>query len=205
MSQVTLPDLPYAYNALHPYISEEVMTLHHKNHHQTYVNGYNTAVESLSKLVGDSSPAATRQQIALQSAIKSKGGGHINHSLFWKNLAPADSEDTKLGEETPLREAVNLAYENLEKFQASFNTTALSIQGYGWCWLVLNTMGKEKRLEIITTPDQDPVLPPYVPILGVDMWEHAFYLQYNNVKQDYLAAIWNVINWKEAERRFAEA
>ncbi|MCV2423780.1 superoxide dismutase [Paucibacter sp. DJ4R-1] len=198
MSQVTLPDLPYAYDALEPFISEEIMTLHHKKHHQTYVNGYNTALQNLSKLVSDSSTA--RQQIALQAAIKFNGGGHINHSLFWKNLAPETSSDSKPKSAPTLSDAIKNSFG--ENFQKEFNAAALGIQGSGWAWLVYHPSGK--RLEIITTPNQDPVLPPYVPIFGVDMWEHAFYLQYKNVKPDYLSAIWNVINWKEAEKRYTE-
>ncbi|KAJ1301339.1 hypothetical protein OPQ81_003739 [Rhizoctonia solani] len=207
---VELPELPYAYNALEPYISEEIMTLHHKKHHQTYVNAYNAAAESLSKLLDDASPQAARQQIALQSAIKFNGGGHINHSLFWKNLAPAGKTGLKpdgTGLETPnLAQAIKENWKegenSFEAFKKEFNAAALGIQGSGWAWLVLNF--KKERLEIITTPNQDPVLPPYIPLFGVDMWEHAFYLQYKNVKPDYLAAIWNVINFHEAERRLIE-
>ncbi|KAJ1299422.1 hypothetical protein OPQ81_012031 [Rhizoctonia solani] len=200
MSKVTLPDLPYDYKALEPHISGEIMTLHHKKHHQTYVNGYNTAQESLMQFVGDGSVHAARQQIALQAAIKFNGGGHINHSLFWKNLAPANSPESKRSEAAPtLDQAIKSTF---PEFQSEFSTEALGIQGSGWAWLAFNT--SSRRLEIITTPNQDPVLRPYVPIIGVDMWEHAFYLQYKNVKPDYLAAIWNVINWKEAERRFVE-
>ncbi|CAE6393610.1 unnamed protein product [Rhizoctonia solani] len=203
MSKVTLPDLPYAYNALEPHISKEIMELHHKKHHQTYVNGYNAAQESLTKLVPD--PASARQQIALQSAIKFNGGGHINHSLFWKNLAPAGSTGlvTKNGEqelETPnLASSIKRDFKTLDKFKERFNQEALGIQGSGWAWLALHT--GNQRLDIITTPNQDPVLPPHVPLFGVDMWEHAFYLQYKNVKPDYLSAIWNVINFHEAEKR----
>ncbi|KAG9092741.1 hypothetical protein FRC07_011599 [Ceratobasidium sp. 392] len=201
MSPATLPDLPYAYNALEPYISEEIMTLHHKKHHQTYVNGYNTAVESLSKFVGDSSPQAARQQIALQSAIKFNGGGNINHSLFWKNLAPASGAGGKL-KPGHLHDAITRDFGSFDNFKKEFTAASLGIQGSGWGWLVLNT--SNKRLDIITTPNQDPVLPPNVPLVGVDMWEHAFYLQYKNVKPDYLSAIWNVINWEEAEKRLNE-
>ncbi|KAB5592682.1 Superoxide dismutase, Fe-Mn family [Ceratobasidium theobromae] len=190
---VELPPLPYPYEALEPYISKEIMTLHHTKHHQTYVNGYNTAVESLAKLVGDGSAQAARQQIALQSAIKFNGGGHINHSLFWKNLAPASGAGGKL----------NPDFDDVESFKKEFNAAALSIQGSGWAWLVLNT--KNNRLDIITTPNQDPVISPHVPLFGVDMWEHAFYLQYKNVKPDYLNAIWHVINFEEAENRLKEA
>ncbi|KAG8686635.1 hypothetical protein FRC08_012410, partial [Ceratobasidium sp. 394] len=179
MAPVTLPDLPYPYNALEPYISEEIMSLHHKKHHQTYVNGYNTAAEQLSKLVGDHNSA--RQQIALQSAIKFNGGGHINHSLFWKNLAPASGAGGKL-KDGPLADATNRDFGSFDNFKKEFNAACLAIQGSGWGWLVLNT--SNQRLDIITTPNQDPVLPPYVPLFGVDMWEHAFYLQYKNVKPD---------------------
>ncbi|KAF8597559.1 manganese and iron superoxide dismutase [Ceratobasidium sp. AG-I] len=161
MSAATLPDLPYAYNALEPYISEEIMTLHHKKHHQTYVNGYNA--------------------IALQAAIKFNGGGHINHSLFWKNLAPASGAGGKL-KPGPLQDAIIRDFGSFDNFKKEFNAAALGVQGSGWGWLVLNT--SNKRLDIITTANQDPVLPPNVPLFGVDMWEHAFYLQYKNVKPD---------------------
>ncbi|CAE6490944.1 unnamed protein product [Rhizoctonia solani] len=206
MSKVTLPDLPYGYEALEPYISKEIMTLHHTKHHQTYVNAYNAAQESLSKLVPDASTA--RQQISLQSAIKFNGGGHINHSLFWKNLAPAGTTGLKKEGntwklETPsLASAIDRDFDSFDSFQESFNQAALGIQGSGWAWLVLNT--NNQRLDIITTPNQDPVLPPHVTLFGVDMWEHAFYLQYKNVKPDYLTAIWNVINFNEAEKRLNE-
>ncbi|KDN34837.1 hypothetical protein RSAG8_12107, partial [Rhizoctonia solani AG-8 WAC10335] len=206
MSKVTLPDLPYAYDALQPHISQEIMLLHHTKHHQTYVNAYNaasnSAQENLSKLMSD--PSSVRQQIALQAAIKFNGGGHINHSLFWKNLAPAGS--TQLTEEAPsIRRLKSDTFGDRDNLERRFNEAAAGIQGSGWCWLVLNTSEKDGRLEIITTPNQDPILPPYVPLIGVDMWEHAFYLQYKNVKPDYLAAIWQVINWKEVEKRYGEA
>ncbi|CAE6524369.1 unnamed protein product [Rhizoctonia solani] len=204
MSKATLPELPYDYKALEPHISKEIMELHHKKHHQTYVNGYNTAIESLNKLMDD--PTSTRQQIALQAAIKFNGGGHLNHSLFWKNLAPPGTTGLKPDGtlETPVLEGViNRTFKGLDEFKEEFNSAALAIQGSGWAWLVWNV--KQERAEIITTPNQDPVLPPYVPLFGVDMWEHAFYLQYKNVKPNYLAAIWNVINFHEAERRLNEA
>ncbi|MCV2423796.1 superoxide dismutase [Paucibacter sp. DJ4R-1] len=202
MSKITLPDLPYEYHALEPHISREIMTLHHTKHHQTYVNAYNAAQENLNRLVSD--PSSARQQIALQAAIKFNGGGHINHSLFWKNLAPAGS--TNLTPESRLYKEIRDTFVGgFEAFQPKFNEVALSIQGSGWAWLVVNTAKKGGRLDIITTSNQDPVLSPYVPLIGIDMWEHAFYLQYKNVKPDYLAAIWNVINWKEAEDRYEAA
>ncbi|KAF8153133.1 manganese superoxide dismutase [Crassisporium funariophilum] len=191
----TLPALPYAYNALEPHISEEIMTLHHTKHHQTYVNGLNAAEEAYAKT------DSTAKQISLQSALKFNGGGHINHSLFWKNLAPANSGGGKLGS-GPLEKAIVRDFGSVEEFKKKFNTTTAAIQGSGWGWLGYDS--STKKLEIVTTANQDPLL-SHVPILGVDIWEHAFYLQYKNVKPDYLSAIWNVINFEEAERRLLEA
>ncbi|KAJ7662133.1 Mn superoxide dismutase [Mycena polygramma] len=190
----TLPELPYAYNALEPYISEEIMTLHHKKHHQTYVTGLNAAEESYAKT------DSTKDHIALQAALKFNGGGHINHSLFWKNLAPAAQEGGKL-DNGPLKTAIERDFGSIEAFKKSFNTTTAAIQGSGWGWLGYNSTSK--KLEIVTTANQDPLI-THTPIIGVDIWEHAFYLQYKNVKPDYLNAIWNVINFKEAEKRFTE-
>ncbi|KAJ7701911.1 manganese superoxide dismutase [Mycena rosella] len=190
----TLPDLPYAYNALEPYISEEIMTLHHKKHHQTYVTGLNAAEESYAKT------SDTKAQIALQAALKFNGGGHINHSLFWKNLAPAAREGGTL-DAGPLKSAIERDFGSVEEFKKSFNAKTAAIQGSGWGWLGYNAA--TKTLEIVTTANQDPLI-THTPIIGVDIWEHAFYLQYKNVKPDYLNAIWNVINFKEAEKRLAE-
>ncbi|KAI0293663.1 manganese superoxide dismutase [Multifurca ochricompacta] len=165
----TLPDLPYSYDALEPHISAEIMELHHSKHHQAYVNGLNAAEESYVKA------PSTRDRIALQAALKFNGGGHINHSLFWKNLAPVKEGGGKLKD---------------GKFKAALERTL----GSGWGWLGYNS--KTKKLEIVTTSNQDPLL-THEPIIGVDIWEHAFYLQ-------YLTSIWNVINFEEAEARFTE-
>ncbi|KAH7882106.1 manganese superoxide dismutase [Phlebopus sp. FC_14] len=191
----TLPELPYAYNALEPHISEQIMKLHHTKHHQTYVNGLNAAEEAYAKT---DSPL---ERIALQSALKFNGGGHINHSLFWKNLSPTSEHGGKLAD-GPLKKALERDFGSVEDFKKKFNTTTAAIQGSGWGWLGYNPT--TKKLEITTTANQDPLI-SHVPILGVDIWEHAFYLQYYNVKADYLSAIWNVINFKEAEHRFVEA
>ncbi|TFK75746.1 manganese superoxide dismutase [Pluteus cervinus] len=190
----TLPPLPYAYDALEPHISEEIMKLHHQKHHQAYVTGLNTAEESYAK-------ASTKEQIALQAALKFNGGGHINHSLFWKNLAPTNAEGGKLSD-GPLKAAIERDFGSIEAFKKVFNTKTAAIQGSGWGWLGYNPT--TKNLEVVTTPNQDPLI-THVPIIGVDIWEHAFYLQYKNVKPDYLNAIWNVINFSEAEKRLAEA
>ncbi|OAX38212.1 manganese and iron superoxide dismutase [Rhizopogon vinicolor AM-OR11-026] len=191
----TLPDLPYAYNALEPYISEDIMKLHHTKHHQTYVNGLNAAEQSYAKA------PSVRDQIALQSALKFNGGGHINHTLFWKNLSPVNADGGKLTD-GPLKKAIERDFGSVETFKKSFNAATAAIQGSGWGWLGYNSASK--TLEIVTTANQDPLL-SHTPIIGVDIWEHAFYLQYKNVKPDYLNAIWNVINFKEAEQRLAEA
>ncbi|KAI6114104.1 manganese superoxide dismutase [Pisolithus sp. B1] len=187
-AQHTLPPLPYAYDALEPHISRQIMELHHTKHHQTYVNALNAAEIAYAKA------STPKERIALQAALRFNGGGHINHSLFWENLAPASANGGVL-RDGPLREAI-------VPFQNTFNTTTAGIQGSGWGWLGLNP--SSKRLEIVTTANQDPLL-SHVPIIGVDIWEHAFYLQYLNVKANYLKAIWNVINFEEAERRYVEA
>ncbi|KAF8352123.1 manganese superoxide dismutase [Amanita rubescens] len=191
----TLPDLPYAYNALEPYISEDIMKLHHQKHHQAYVTGLNGAEDAYLK------NPSIKEKIALQAAFRFNGGGHINHSLFWKNLSPKSELGGKL-EDGPLKQAIERDFGSVEAFKTKFNTVTAAIQGSGWGWLGYNTF--TKKLEIVTTPNQDPLI-THTPIIGVDIWEHAFYLQYKNVKADYLGAIWNVINFKEAEKRLLEA
>ncbi|KAJ7132905.1 manganese superoxide dismutase [Mycena crocata] len=215
-----LPDLPYAYDGLEPYISKQIMELHHKKHHQTYVNALNAAEASYAKA------STPKERIALQAALKFNGGGHINHSLFWKNLAPSSEKGGNGGvlKAGPLKEAIEVAFGSLENLKKEFNAATLGIQGSGWGWLGLNPT--TKRLELATTPNQDPLL-HLVPLIGVDIWEHAFYLQYLNVKADphlltraathipsphsvtnvrpqYLNAIWSVINFDEAEKRLLE-
>ncbi|EDR00921.1 mitochondrial manganese superoxide dismutase [Laccaria bicolor S238N-H82] len=194
----TLPDLPYAYDALEPYISRQIMELHHKKHHQTYVNALNAAEAAYARA------STPKERIALQAALKFNGGGHINHSLFWKNLAP--SAEVKKGtggvlKDGPLKQAIERDFGSLDNLKKQFNEATLGIQGSGWGWLGLNPT--TNRLELATTPNQDPLLHIF-PIIGVDIWEHAFYLQYLNVKADYLKAIWSVINFEEAEKRLSE-
>ncbi|KIM24480.1 hypothetical protein M408DRAFT_331729 [Serendipita vermifera MAFF 305830] len=192
----TLPDLPYAYDALEPHISKQIMELHHSKHHQTYVTGLNAAEDGYAKAT------TTQQKIGLLAAIKFNGGGHINHSFFWKILAPTSSGGGKFSD-GKLKSAIEKDFGSVEAFKKEFNAKTAAIQGSGWGWLGYNT--STKRLEITTTANQDPLLAPYVPIIGVDIWEHAFYLQYKNVKPDYLNAIWNVINFKQAESLYADA
>ncbi|KAH8111684.1 Mn superoxide dismutase [Phellopilus nigrolimitatus] len=191
----SLPSLPYAYDALEPHISQEIMTLHHKKHHQTYVTGLNAAEEAYAK------SDDTKDKIALQSALKFNGGGHINHSLFWKNLAPASEGGGQLAD-GPLKHALERDFGSVENFKKELNTKTAAVQGSGWGWLGYNK--GNGKLEVVTTQNQDPLL-SHVPVIGIDIWEHAFYLQYKNVKPDYLNAIWNVVNFKEAEQRFIKA
>ncbi|POV97423.1 hypothetical protein PSHT_14586 [Puccinia striiformis] len=192
----TLPDLPYSYDDLEPAISKEIMELHHSKHHAAYVNGLNAAEEAIGNALkaGD-----IKKQIELQAAIKFNGGGHLNHSLFWKNLQPEKSGGGKMVD--------------VEIFHERFCHASKALVGLGSSVLPLITLialtnigydSKLKKLVIVNTGNQDP-LTPQIPILGIDMWEHAFYLQHQNRKADYLTNIWKVMNFAEAEKRFKEA
>ncbi|RCH92515.1 Superoxide dismutase [Mn], mitochondrial [Rhizopus stolonifer] len=197
-TKVTLPELPYEYDALEPYINTEIMKLHHSKHHQTYVNAFNQAEEKLQSAFKANDLS---QQLALQNALKFNGGGHINHTLFWQNLAPKGKGGGSLPKGA-LASAISKEFGSFEDFQKQFNTAAAGVQGSGWAWLGYNKA--HKRLEIATTPNQDPLL-HLTPLLGVDVWEHAYYLQYKNVRPDYLKNIWEVINWETVAERFAKA
>ncbi|CAO3679906.1 unnamed protein product [Umbelopsis vinacea] len=197
-TKVSLPDLPYEYKALEPYIQGDIMEIHHSKHHQTYVNNYNAAEEKL----GNAFQANDlTQQLTLQNALKFNGGGHINHSLFWQNLAPKNEGGGELPKGS-LLSAIQKEWGSFESFVSQFNTAAAAVQGSGWAWLGYNKSAK--RLEIASTQNQDPLL-HLVPLLGVDVWEHAYYLQYKNARPEYLKAIWEVINWKTVAERFAKA
>lgn len=171
------------------------MELHHKNHHQTYVNSFNTATEQLQAAESKSDIAA---QIALQPVINFHGGGHLNHSLFWENLAPKGRGGG--GEpEGAVKTAIEQSYGSFSDFQNKFNAALAGVQGSGWAWLVKNT--ETGTVEIRTYANQDPVVGKYVPLLGIDAWEHAYYLQYQNRKAEYFKAVWDVVNWKTVESR----
>ncbi|KAE8215787.1 hypothetical protein CF327_g976 [Tilletia walkeri] len=198
-SKHTLPDLSYDYGALEPSISAEIMKTHHQKHHQTYVTNLNAAEESLNQALEKSDVKST---IALQKAINFNGGGHINHSLFWANLAPKNQDGGHLPSGGELAKAIERDYGSLDKLKEKFNAQLAGIQGSGWGWLGYNkTTG---ILDITTTANQDPLL-SLTPLIGIDAWEHAYYLQYKNVKVDYFKAIWDVINFKEAEKRLISA
>ncbi|KAJ5725372.1 uncharacterized protein N7483_006729 [Penicillium malachiteum] len=194
----TLPSLPYAYEALEPVISKQIMELHHQKHHQTYVNNLNAALAAHATATQLNDVSAL---ISLQQKIRFNGGGHINHSLFWKNLTPPGTPGNDLTGAAPtLCEAIISRWGSEKAFKDAFGTALLGIQGSGWGWLV-STGGPKGRLEITTTKDQDPVNSD-VPVFGVDMWEHAYYLQYLNNKAGYIEGIWKIINWAEAEKRY---
>ncbi|KAK1765389.1 Manganese/iron superoxide dismutase [Phialemonium atrogriseum] len=197
--KATLPDLPYDYAALEPYISGKIMELHHSKHHQTYVNGLNSALESIETAEGKGD---FTQAASVAPLLNFHGGGHLNHSLFWENLAPAsrDGGGEPAGE---LKKAIERDFGSLETFRKKTNTALAGIQGSGWAWLV-----KDKQsgtLGLVTRANQDPVTGTLEPLLGIDAWEHAYYLQYENRKAEYFDAIWNVINWKTVASRFEKS
>ncbi|KAI8937964.1 Superoxide dismutase [Mn], mitochondrial, variant 2 [Plenodomus lindquistii] len=176
--QYSLPPLPYKYDALEPHISKQIMELHHGKHHQAYVTNLNAALKELAEAVHTSDITS---QVSLQEGLKFNAGGHINHSLFWQNLAPAGSAETKGSAAPELIKQIEATWGDEDKFKAAFNAALLSIKGSGWGWLVKLDHEKEQRLVIVTTKDQDPIVNKgEVPIFGVDMWEHAYYLQVCN-------------------------
>lgn len=176
------------------------MDLHYNRHHQTYITNLNNALVAQAEAVSSKN---LLKQLELQPAIKFNAGGHINHTLFWQSLSPESSGDSKAAEVAgSLHSAIEKKWGSFDNFKSKFETTALAIQGSGWAWLVKDTDASGTLLEITTSKDQD--LPPAGKqiVLGVDMWEHAYYLQYWNNKKEYLTKIWNVINWRVAEKRF---
>ncbi len=194
-----LPDLPYGFSALEPVISAEIMDLHYNKHHKGYVTNLNAALEKYHEAESKKDMSA---MVALQSAIKFNGGGHINHSIFWTILcAKSEAAGKPHGN---LAKAIEKDFGSFEAFVEKFNTTTVGIQGSGWGWLGYSKTFK--RLEIAVCPNQDPLSTlGLVPILGVDVWEHAYYLQYKNVRADYVKSIWSLFNWKNIEERYLKA
>ncbi|GAD46875.1 superoxide dismutase [Streptococcus anginosus T5] len=198
---IILPDLPYSYDALEPYIDEETMHLHHDKHHNTYVNNVNAALakhpeigEDLEQLLSDveTIPADIRQ------AVINNGGGHLNHALFWELMTPEKTEPS-----AALAADLEVTFGSFEDFKAAFTTAATSRFGSGWAWLVVNNDGK---LEVTSTANQDtPISEGKTPILGIDVWEHAYYVKYRNVRPDYIKAFFSVINWNKVNELYAAA
>lgn len=197
MAQYTLPDLPYDYGALEPYISGQIMELHHDKHHAAYVSGANTALEQMAEARDKDSFGTVN---LLEKNLAFNLGGHINHSIFWPNMSP-DGGDKPTGE---LQAAIDEFFGSFDGFQGQFKAAAAGLQGSGWAMLVWDTLGQ--RLNVMQLFDQQGNLPAaQIPIVLLDMWEHAFYLQYKNVKADYIGAWWNVVNWADAQARFDAA
>lgn len=197
-SKHTLPDLPYDYNALEPAISAEIMKLHHTKHHAAYVNNLNVAEEKLAEALHKGDTTAVVQ---LQNVIKFNGGGHINHSIFWHNLSPSGGGDPP----KELLTLINTSFGSVDNLKQNMSTAAVGVQGSGWAWLGYNR--ESQRLHVTTTANQDPLQPMtgLVPLLGIDVWEHAYYLQYKNVRPDYVKAIWRVVDWKDVAERLQKA
>lgn len=199
-NEFKLPDLPYPSDALEPAISKEIMILHHDKHHAAYVNNLNKAMVEYAAAEAKNDLAA---MIALESAINFNGGGHINHSIFWTNLVPTSKGGGK-PPEGALAEAINKQFGSLDKLIEIMSAKGAAVQGSGWVWL--GYCKKKNQLEVVTCANQDPLVTKgLVPLLGIDVWEHAYYPQYKNVRPDYIKAIWSVINWKDVADRYAKA
>lgn len=198
----TLPDLPYEFAALEPHVDARTMEIHHGKHHAAYVNNLNAAIQgtahegkSLDELLGMVSQ--------LPAAVRNNGGGHWNHSMFWEIMAPGKGGNPS-GE---LADAIDSAFDSFDAFKNQFSQAAATRFGSGWAWLCV---GDDKKLFVMSTPNQDNPLMDVAekrgtPILGLDVWEHAYYLHYQNRRPDYVAAWWNVVNWDEVAKRFAAA
>ena len=198
-----LEPLPYAYNALEPYIDEETMHLHHDKHAQAYVNNLNAAVQN-SPEFSSISPEDLMRRINdvpdnIRMAVRNNGGGHANHSMFWKIMKPNGG-----GNPTgPIADAINQAFGSFDAFKTAFNDAGAKRFGSGWTWLVADQNGK---LSVISTANQDsPLMDNLFPIMGNDVWEHAYYLKYQNRRPEYLNAWWNVVNWDEINNRYKQA
>ncbi|CAG7617885.1 superoxide dismutase [Leucobacter soli] len=197
MAEYTLPELPYDYAALEPHISGKIMQLHHDKHHQAYVTGANAAVQALAEARESGNLANVNK---LEKDLAFNLGGHVNHTVFWNNLSPEGGERP----EGELGAAIDEFFGDFEKFQAQFTATALGVQGSGWAVLAWDALGQ--RPNIVQLFDQQGNLPAgTVPLLMLDVWEHAYYLDYLNVRADYVKAFWNIANWQDVAKRFEAA
>ncbi|MFB5662061.1 superoxide dismutase [Alteribacillus sp. HJP-4] len=202
MANHQLPELPYAPNALEPHIDEETMKIHHGKHHNTYVTKLNGALEGHDDLAGKDVEELISDLNAIpdkiRTAVRNNGGGHANHTLFWKLLSPEGGGEPG----GALGDAITSKWGSFDSFKDEFKNTALGRFGSGWSWLVLNN----GELEIQDTLNQDsPIMEGKTPLLGLDVWEHAYYLKYQNRRPDYVDAFWNVVNWNEVEKRYDAA
>ena len=203
MAEYTLPPLPYDYGALEPHIDAKTMEIHHGKHHQAYINNLNAALKdhpdhqgkTIEALISDLNAVPD----AIRAAVRNNGGGHANHSLFWQLMKPAGG-----GEPTgAIAQAITSELGGFAAFKEAFTKAATTRFGSGWAWLVL---GNDGKLGVTSTPNQDsPIMDGLTPLLGLDVWEHAYYLKYQNRRPDYIAAWWNTVNWDEVNRRYQAA
>ena len=199
----TVPPLPYAFDALEPYIDKQTMEIHHDKHHGAYVTNLNKALESAPDLHNKTIEELLANNCAIvpeniRTAVRNNGGGHINHSMFWQIMAPKAGGNPSGN----VAQAINSTFGSFDQFKEKMNAAGVSRFGSGWAWLV-KSGGK---VDIISTANQDsPLMEGKFPVMGVDVWEHAYYLKYQNRRPEYLAAWWNVVNWPEIEKRFNSA
>jgi Fe-Mn family superoxide dismutase len=195
-----LEPLPYAYDALEPYIDEQTMRIHHTKHHQTYIDKLNAALEG-QKALQDMKPEKLLKNLntipeTIRTAVRNHGGGHVNHSFFW----PLLKKDVTF--EGKVKDAINAKFGDFDSFKKAFSSAATLLFGSGWTWLVLDN----NDLQITTTPNQDsPLIQGKTPLLGLDVWEHAYYLKYQNRRPEYIEAFFNVINWNKVDEHFRTA
>ncbi|TVR29397.1 MAG: superoxide dismutase [Spirochaetaceae bacterium] len=198
----TTPELPYAYNALEPYIDEQTMRIHHDKHHVAYTTKLNAAVEGSEYESREAEKLVAEWQKLpqnIQGAVRNHGGGHVNHALFWQILKKNEGGKPS----GPLAAGIDKAFGSFDEFKKQFSAAAAGRFGSGWAWLVVNSDGE---LEITSTPNQDnPISEGKTPILGLDVWEHAYYLKYQNKRPDYIEAFFNVINWDKVAELYANA
>lgn len=197
----SLPPLPYAFDALEPHVDAKTMEIHHDKHHGAYVANVNKAIESVSGLAGLTVEQLLANNCAavpenIRTAVRNNGGGHVNHTMFWQIMAP-NAGGKPVGQ---VGEAITSTFGSFEKFKELFDQAAMTRFGSGWAWLVKNAGG---NIEIISTANQDsPLMEGRFPVMGLDVWEHAYYLKYQNRRAEYISAWWNVVNWPEVEKRF---
>jgi Fe-Mn family superoxide dismutase len=196
----TVPPLPYAFDALEPYIDKQTMEIHHDKHHGAYVTNLNKALESAPDLQNKTIEELLANNLAIvpdniKTAVRNNGGGHINHSMFWTILAPSAGGSPSGN----VASAINSAFGSFDAFKEKFGAAATGRFGSGWAWVAKTSKG----LELFSTPNQDsPMMEGHFPIMGLDVWEHAYYLKYQNRRPEYIAAWWSVVNWPEIEKRF---
>lgn len=202
MAKHELPNLPYAYDALEPHFDKETMNIHHTKHHNTYITNLNAALEGHAELADKSVEelVANLNEVpeAIRTAVRNNGGGHANHTFFWTILSP-NGGGQPVGE---LATAIEAKFGSFDAFKEEFAKAGATRFGSGWAWLVVNN----GELEVTSTPNQDsPLTEGKTPVIGLDVWEHAYYLNYQNRRPDYIGAFWNVVDWNSAEKRYQEA